>query len=212
MPMPKIPPVTALLLIVNVLAFLLQKATGDWMLAYFALWPLGPHKLVSLHNGDVVSIGFEIWQLVTYSFLHGSVPHIAFNMLALWMFGGPVEQALGPRRFTVYYFVCVLGAAVAQLATVALMQPQDFEPTLGASGGVFGVLLAFAVLYPQARVFLFFIPVPVPARIAVVGYLILELFFGVTGREADVAHFAHLGGALIGFLLILFWRSRQRRF
>jgi membrane associated rhomboid family serine protease len=105
-----------------------------------------------------------------------------------------------------------LGAAIAQLVTVALLQPQDFSPTLGASGGVFGVLLAFAILYPQARVFLFFIPVPIPARIAVVGYLILELFFGVTGRQADVAHFAHLGGALIGFVLILFWRSRQRRF
>lgn len=210
--MPRIPRVTAVLLIANVLVFLLQQVAADFMLAHFALWPLGVHKMTQLDDGTVVSLGFQPWQLITYSFLHGGVTHIAFNMLALWMFGGPVEEALGPRRYTLYYFVCVLGAAVAQLATVALMQPHAFYPTLGASGGVFGVLLAFAILYPQARVFLFFIPVPVPARIAVVGYLILELFFGVTGRQADVAHFAHLGGALIGFVLILFWRSRQRRF
>jgi membrane associated rhomboid family serine protease len=212
MPMPRIPRVTAVLLIANVLVFLLQQVAADFMLAHFALWPFGVHKMTQLDDGTVVSLGFQPWQLITYSFLHGGVTHIAFNMLALWMFGGPVEEALGPRRYTLYYFVCVLGAAVAQLATVALMQPHAFYPTLGASGGVFGVLLAFAILYPQARVFLFFIPVPVPARIAVVGYLILELFFGVTGRQADVAHFAHLGGALIGFVLILFWRSRQRRF
>jgi membrane associated rhomboid family serine protease len=210
--MPRIPRVTAVLLVANVLVYLLQQAAGDFMLAHFALWPLGAHQTAQLDDGSVVSLGFQPWQLITYAFLHGSVMHIGFNMLALWMFGGPVEEALGPRRYTFYYFVCVLGAAAAQLATVALLRPQDFYPTLGASGGVFGVLLAFAILYPQARVFLFFIPVPVPARIAVVGYLILELFFGVTGRQADVAHFAHLGGALIGFALILFWRSRQRRF
>ena len=210
--MPRIPRVTAALLIANVLVFLLQQAAPVFMLAHFALWPFGVHEVVQ-RDGGVVSLDFfQPWQLITYSFLHGGVAHIAFNMLALWMFGGPVEEALGPRRYTFYYFVCVLGAAIAQLVTVALLQRQDFSPTLGASGGVFGVLLAFAILYPQARVFLFFIPVPIPARIAVVGYLILELFFGVTGRQADVAHFAHLGGALIGFVLILFWRSRQRRF
>ena len=210
--MPRIPRVTAALLIANVLVFLLQQAAPAFMTVHFALWPFGVHQVERL-DGSVVSLSlFQPWQLITYSFLHGGVAHIAFNMLALWMFGGPVEEALGPRRYTFYYFVCVLGAAIAQLVTVALLQPQDFSPTIGASGGVFGVLLAFAILYPQARVFLFFIPVPVPARIAVVGYLILELFFGVTGRQADVAHFAHLGGALIGFVLILFWRSRQRRF
>jgi len=129
----------------------------------------------------------------------------------LWMFGGPVENALGARRYTLYYFVCVLGAAFAQLLTIRLFSPDDFYPTLGASGGVFGLLLAFAALYPQARVIFFFVPVPVPARIAVVGYMILELVLGVTGSQASVAHFAHLGGALVGFLLILYWRARMRR-
>jgi membrane associated rhomboid family serine protease len=127
------------------------------------------------------------------------------------MFGGPVENALGARRYTLYYFVCVLGAALAQLLTIFVFAPEDFYPTLGASGGVFGLLLAFAALYPQARVAFLFVPVLIPARIAVVGYMILELVLGVTGTQASVAHFAHLGGALVGFLLILYWRSRMRR-
>jgi membrane associated rhomboid family serine protease len=105
----------------------------------------------------------------------------------------------------------VLGAAFAQLATIALFSPQDFYPTLGASGGIFGLLLAFAVLYPQAKVFFFLLPIPIPARIAVVGYMILELYLGVTGTQAGVAHFAHLGGAVVGFVLIQYWRNRARR-
>ncbi|HEX6832425.1 MAG TPA: rhomboid family intramembrane serine protease [Rudaea sp.] len=209
--MPNFPLVTRALLIVNVLVFLLQQVSGDAMVAHFALWSLGPSETARLDTGGVVTIGFEPWQLVTYSFLHGSFMHIAFNMLALWMFGGPVEEALGPRRYTLLYFVCVLGAAAAQLLTAYLFQPGDLYPTVGASGGVFGLLLGFALLYPQARVFLFFIPVPVPARIAVVGYIVLELFYGVTGTHAGVAHFAHLGGAVIGFVLIQYWRAQAAR-
>jgi membrane associated rhomboid family serine protease len=208
--MPQFPLVTRLLLIANVLVFLVQMATGEALLPYFALWPLGPHQLAQLGNGGIISVGFEPWQLITYSFLHGGVLHIAFNMLALWMFGGPVENALGARRYTFYYFACVLGAAIAQLAVMHFFQPNGFYPTLGASGGVFGLLLAFAVLYPQAKVFLFIVPVPIPARIAVVGYMILELVLGVTGTQAGVAHFAHLGGALVGFALIQFWRAQAR--
>jgi membrane associated rhomboid family serine protease len=210
--MPNLPAVTRALLIANIAIFALQMLGGDVaIVAHFALWPLGPQQLVRMDDGSVLALGFQPWQLITYSFLHGGVPHIAFNMLALWMFGGPVENALGARRYTFYYFACVLGAAIAQLATIYLFQPDGFYPTLGASGGVFGLLLAFAVLYPQARVFLFLIPVPVPARVAVVGYMILELFLGVTGTQAGVAHFAHLGGAVVGFGLIQYWRSRARR-
>lgn len=210
--MPNLPAVTRALLIANVVIFALQMLGGDSVIvAHFALWPLGPQQLVRMDDGSVFALGFQPWQLITYSFLHGGVPHIAFNMLALWMFGGPVENALGPRRYTFYYFACVLGAGVAQLATIHFFQAQGFYPTLGASGGVFGLLLAFAVLYPQAKVFLFLIPVPVPARIAVVGYMILELYLGVTGTQAGVAHFAHLGGAVVGFALIQYWRARARR-
>jgi membrane associated rhomboid family serine protease len=201
--MPNLPIVTRILLIANVLIFLAQQATGDALLVHFALWPLGQSPY-----HDVA--GFEPWQLITYSFLHGGVPHIAFNMLALWMFGGPVENALGTRRYTFYYFACVLGAAIAQLATIHFFQPDGFYPTLGASGGVFGLLLAFAILYPQAKVFLLIVPIPIPARIAVVGYMIVELVLGVTGTQAGVAHFAHLGGAVVGFALIQYWRGRLR--
>ncbi len=209
--MQKIPPITAALLISNILVFLLQQAQPEWMLIHFALWPLGPHETAQLDAGNTVSVGFEIWQLVTYAWLHGSFAHIAFNMIALWSFGGAVEEALGRKRFVIYYIACVLGAAAAQLATVALMKPDDFYPTLGASGGVFGLLLAFAYLFPQAKIFVM-VPIPIPARVAVVGYIVLEFLFGVSGMQAGVAHFAHLGGALIGFLLILFWRTRQRNF
>ena len=205
----QLPFVTRLLLIANVLVFLLQGPGGEALIAHFALWPLGPHQPLRLDNGAVIAVGFEAWQLITYSFLHGGFPHIAFNMLALWMFGGPVEQALGARRYTVFYFACVLGAAIAQLATIALFQPQDFYPTLGASGGVFGLLLAFAILYPHATIMVYL--VPLPARVAVVGYMILELFLGVTGTQAGVAHFAHLGGGVIGFALIQYWRMQRRR-
>ena len=208
--MSSLPLITRVLLIANVLVFLLQMATGDTLLVQFALWPLGPHQPAQLDNGGMAMVGFEPWQLISYSFMHGGVSHIAFNMLALWMFGGPVENALGTRRYTFYYFACVLGAAVAQLIVTHFFQPTDFYPTLGASGGVFGLLLAFAILYPQAKVFLFFIPAPVPARIAVVGYMILELVLGVTGTQAGVAHFAHLGGALVGFALIIMWRAQVR--
>jgi membrane associated rhomboid family serine protease len=208
--MPNFPLVTRLLLIANVAVFLLQQVTGDLLLVHFALWPLGPHQSAQLDDGSMTMVGFEPWQLVSYSFMHGSVTHIAFNMLALWMFGGPVEDALGARRYTFYYFACVLGAAFAQLATTHYFQPGDFYPTLGASGGVFGLLLAFAILYPRAKMALIFFPVPVPAPIFVAGYMILELVLGVTGTQAGVAHFAHLGGALVGFALILYWRSRLR--
>ncbi|HET8940506.1 MAG TPA: rhomboid family intramembrane serine protease [Rudaea sp.] len=208
--MTKLPPVTAMLLIANVAIFLLQQVAGDTLIWHFALWPLGPHQLLRLGDGSVVSAGFEVWQLITYGFLHGGLAHIAFNMFALWMFGAPVENVLGTRKYAFYYVSCVLGAAVAQLATLHFFQSENFYPTLGASGGVFGLLLAFAVLYPHAKVFLFFIPAPIPARIAVVGYMAIELYLGITGTQAGVAHFAHLGGAVVGFALIQYWRTQAR--
>ena len=208
--MPKLPPVTAALLVANILVFLLQQAGGESMLAHFALWPLGNSQVAQLDDGTVVRVAFQPWQILTYSFLHGSFAHIAFNMIALWMFGGPVETVLGSRRYTIYYFVCVLGAAAAQLAVIALFQPDHFYPTVGASGGIFGLLLAFAVFYPHARIALIFVPIPLPAPVFVVGYMIIELFLGITGTQAGVAHFAHLGGASIGFVLILLWRAAAR--
>src|SRR5258707_15145749 len=157
--MPQFPLITRLLLIANVLVYGLENMTGHALEFTFALWPLGPHQMIGYEHGQPITVGFEPWQLVTYSFLHGNVPHIAFNMLALWMFGGPVENALGARRYTFYYFVCVLDAACAQLAVIHFFKPDDFYPTVGASGGVFGLLLAFAMIYPGARIALLFFPV-----------------------------------------------------
>jgi membrane associated rhomboid family serine protease len=209
--MPKLPPVTAALLVANILVYLLQQVGGESMLAHFALWPLGHSQVAQLDDGTLIHVGFQPWQILTYGFLHGSFTHIAFNMIALWMFGGPVETVLGSRRYTIFYFTCVLGAAVAQLATIAMFQPEHFYPTVGASGGIFGLLLAFAIFYPHARIAFVFVPVPVPAPIFVAGYMIIELFLGITGTQAGVAHFAHLGGALIGLALILIWRAGAAR-
>ena len=204
-------PVIRWLLFANVAIFGLQQISPDGLFTHFALWPLGQSQLAQLDNGSLVRVAFQPWQIISYAFLHGSFTHIAFNMFALWMFGGPVETALGPRRFTFFYFACVIGAACAQLAVIALFQPDHFYPTVGASGGVFGLLLAFAIFYPQARLALIFVPIPVPAPIFVVGYMIIELFLGITGTQAGVAHFAHLGGAIVGFVLIQYWRAQAAR-
>lgn len=200
-----LPPVTRALLIANVAVFLLQKLFGQFLLAYFALWPWGPAQHVMGAHGVVV-VGFHFWQLITYAFMHGSITHIFFNMFALYMFGGPIERTLGARHFIIYYFVCAVAAAIAQLIVVHWFT-HGFYPTIGASGGIFGVLLAFGVLYPHQKLMLLFPPIPLSAWIFVSGYIVLELVLGVTGSEAGVAHFAHLGGALAGFIMIEYWRG-----
>jgi membrane associated rhomboid family serine protease len=212
--MPNLPPVTRALLIANVSFFLMQQFDGNYLIAHYALWPLGPSHWEHLNNGVGVDVGFSLWQLVTYSFLHGGdlwrgeIAHIAFNMFALWMFGSPVENALGARRYSIYYVVCVVGAAVAQLLVIHFFKPEDFYATLGASGGVFGLLLAFALIYPGARIALLIFPVPIPAMIAVIGYMAVELVLGITGTQEGVAHFAHLGGAAAGYVLLRLWRAQ----
>lgn len=202
-----LPPVTRALLAVNVALFVLQQWLGDWLIIHFALWPLGPHQVYGIENGVALRVGFEVWQVVTYGFLHGGFAHIAFNMLGLWMFGGPIERLFGSRPFAIYYLVCVIGAAAAQLVVVSFFTG-GFYPTLGASGGVMGLLLAFGMMYPQARVMALLIPVPMPAWLFVILYGAMELVFGITRTESGVAHFAHLGGMAVGFVLIQYWRGR----
>jgi membrane associated rhomboid family serine protease len=203
----RLPPVTRYLLIINVAVFLLQQVIGDWLVVHFALWPWGPDHVVQGGDGSVLSLGFRPWQLVTYAFMHGGLEHIFFNMFALYMFGGAIEQTFGSRNFTVYYFVCLIVAALAQLVVVKYFT-HGFAPTLGASGAIFGLLLAFGMLYPQEKLMLIFLPIPIPAWLFVIGYGALELVLGVTGYQADVAHFAHLGGMLGGFLMIQYWRGK----
>lgn len=197
------PPVTQALIIVNVLLFLLQSVTGNMLVIPFGLWTLG-----STPGPDFEAAPhFQLWQLVTYSFLHGNLTHLFFNMLALYMFGSDIERVWGNRRYLVYYFVCVVSAAVAQLAISSLSTGPPY-PTIGASGGVFGLLLAFGMMFPRRMVMLLFPPIPMPAWLLVTLYGALELVLGVTGTQAGVAHFAHLGGMAGGFLLIQYWRGR----
>jgi membrane associated rhomboid family serine protease len=193
-----LPPATRALVLVNVGVYLLQLTAPRAMEALFALQPL-------------TSGLFRPWQLLTYAFLHDptNLAHIFLNMFALFMFGRALELYWGGRRFVLFYLVCVVTAAVTQLV-VESAQGGRAEPVIGASGGVFGVLLAFAWYFPRQRLFVIPIPIPIPAWLFVTLYGLAELLFGVTGREQGVAHFAHLGGMLGGALCILYWRSRRR--
>ena len=199
-----LPPVTKALLIANGLVFLLQMLLGDARFMPFMLWPPAGD------SGFGLGPTFMPWQLVTYAFLHGSLPHVAFNMLALAMFGAPLEYTWGNKRYATYYFTCVVGAGLCQLA-VGWWQLQNggaVGPTVGASGGVFGLLLAYGMLFPNQRVMLLIPPIPMRARTLVIVYGVIELLLGVSGAQPGVAHFAHLGGMLFGWLLIRYWRGQ----
>lgn len=187
------PPLTQALLIANVAAFALYYAVGPTLIEWFALWPLGSGL-------------FLPWQPVSYAFLHGSVMHLVFNMWGLWMFGSELERVWGWRRLGVFYAASVLAAALAQLVVTALMGSDT--PTIGASGGLFGLLIGFAMVFPQRRVMLLLPPIPLPAPLFVLIYGAIELFFGVTGSVNGVAHFAHLGGLAGGWLTIRYWRGQ----
>lgn len=194
-----LPPATRTLILINVAVSVLQQLAPDVMERMFALWSPG-------------NVHFEPWQLITYAFLHapwshGGWTHLFFNMFALFMFGGALERLFGRRRFVVFYLVCALTAALTQLMVQA--PAIAGEPVIGASGGVFGVLLAYAWYFPNQKLIVLPIPIPVSAWLLVTVYGLLELLFGVTGTMPGVAHFAHLGGMLGGALCILYFRSRR---
>jgi membrane associated rhomboid family serine protease len=198
-------PVTRWLITANIGVFLLQLLFGDSMVVRFALWPLGSH-----HSGNLgITVGFEPWQLVTSALLHGGFAHLGLNMFALYMFGRDVEAEMGSGYFLALYSASVLAAACVQLAVVTMESGGGAFPTLGASGGVFGVLLAFGLLFPQRTIVLLLPPLPMPAWLFVILYGVIELVNGVIGTQAGVAHFAHLGGMLGGGLVFLLWRSRH---
>jgi membrane associated rhomboid family serine protease len=186
-----VPPVTQTLLIANVAVFLLQFQTGALLEAWFALWPFGR--------------GFAPWQLVTYGFLHGGFAHIFFNMLGLYMFGSDIERLFGSRYFLAYYFACLVAAALCQLLVMALAGGPPVA-TVGASGALYGLLLAFGMYFPRRMVMLIFPPIPMQARVFVILFGALELVLGVTGTADGVAHFAHLGGMAGGWLVIQYRR------
>jgi membrane associated rhomboid family serine protease len=219
-----IPPVIKNLLIINVLVFLAQQAFGQET-EYHML------NLFALH--DFHSPLFKPYQVITYMFLHGGWDHIFFNMFALWMFGAILENYWGARRFLTFYLVCGVGAALCNMAVVyyengqliqqlnsaADVSQEQIEfisgavnsPTLGASGAIFGCLAAFGYLFPNSLIYLYFF-VPIKAKWMVLGYAALELFSGFRNSAGDnVAHWAHLGGGLVGLLLVMYWNRNNRR-
>jgi membrane associated rhomboid family serine protease len=195
--------ITGTLIAANVLVFVLQGSYGPGLVLPFALWPLGDQ--FSPDFG--AAVGFRPWQLATYAFLHGNLTHLFLNMFALWMFGRDCEEVLGARRYLLLYAAAVLTAAVVQLI-VASASGEPY-PTVGASGGVFGVLLAFGMLFPRRRVLLLIPPIPMPAWLFVTLYGVVELTSGVFGTQAGVAHFAHLGGMVGAYLVLRGTRQRH---
>jgi membrane associated rhomboid family serine protease len=187
-----VPPFTQALIIANAIGFLLQMSFGGLMMMWFALWPGGGSGLGALPLAAP-------WQLVTYSLLHGDVFHILFNMFAVWMFGSNLERVWGAKRMALTYVSAVIAGAIAQLIVGAAMDTGN-APVIGASAGVFGILLAYALVFPHTRIMLLIPPIPLPARVFVALYAALELYLGVTGTQSGVAHFAHLGGLLGGWV------------
>ena len=192
-----IPNVIFILLVANGLVFAFQQMNFEFMLLNFALWP-------ATHSQSP----FMPWQLLTYGFLHGNLTHIAFNMFGLWMFGQDLERLWGPQRFLTFFLVCVVGAGIIQLIVAAWQG--GIYPTVGASGGLFGILLAYGLTFPNRTVVPLFPPIPMRAITFVVVFGLLELYLGVSGGAPGIANFAHLGGMLFGFLMLRYWKRGRR--
>ena len=190
-------PMTTHLIIINVLVYLATRVNPQFMYQNFSLYyPTAPW--------------FKFWQPLSYMFMHGGFWHIFFNMYSLYIFGKAVEQIVGRQRFTILYFAAGFAAAAAQLGVQSLDPAIQSVPTVGASGCIYGVIVAFAMIFPEARLTLIFPPVTLSAKWMAIIFIGIELFTGVTGTQAGVAHFAHLGGALIGWLLIWWWYKRKK--
>jgi len=187
------------LIIANVVVFVLQSLSNGAMDLLFALWPL------QAIDGQSY---FHVWQIVTYAFLHSTdnIWHLLFNMFGLWMFGAEIERYVGPRRLLACYFASVITAALTQLFVPMLFGAPP-GPTIGASGGVFGLILAYAVMFPRRKVAVYFL-IPMPTWLFATLYAAIELFQGVTGSQSGVAHFAHLGGMVGSALVLTQWRLR----
>lgn len=219
--MNNLPTVTKNLLIINVLCFfgmLVAKRYG-----------IDVENLLGLHF--FLASDFNLSQLISYMFMHANFQHIFFNMFAVWMFGRVLEQVWGPKRFLTYYLICGIGAGLIQELVqyleyaftlsnydsvnlgiaggiIPMEEYLNMMTTVGASGAVYGILLAFGMLFPNSRMFIFPLPFPIKAKYFVIGYAVLELFLGLGGGDG-VAHFAHLGGMLFGLILIIYWRKKN---
>ena len=217
--MAQIPTITKNLLIINIICFLAATVMGG---------NINFNEIFGLHYWQATN--FHLYQLVTYMFMHDGWVHLFFNMFALWMFGGIIERTFGQNRFLIYYIICGLGAALCQelsqmitiynfpdtiiniktqngyISTTIYRYIMD-SPTVGASGSIYGLLLAFGMAYPEERLFVFPLPVPLKAKWFVCGYIFIELYLAISNIGDGVAHVAHLGGMLFGYIMIKMWRS-----
>ena len=199
---PNTPQVTRNILIVNILFFVAtfigERSLNSVGMSWFALYPPG-------------SPNFRWWQFITYMFMHGSFWHIFFNMYTLWVFGSMVERIIGPRKFVLLYGICGVGAAMFHIAVTRLLGGANV-PMVGASGAIYGLLVAYAMLFPSSRMTLIFPPITLSAKWMVVAFAGIELLTGVLGTAEGIAHFAHLGGMVVGMLLLLVWKREGRLF
>jgi membrane associated rhomboid family serine protease len=230
------PPIVKNLIIINVLVFLAQVSIGTQfdLTGKISLYPIISDELkgVVANSPSLQPYqGFEPYQIATHMFAHSPsmIFHIMFNMFGLWMFGKILENVWGPKRFLLFYLLCGIGAAACHLTIASIRCEQLFEawqagsatdgelaralsPALGASGAVMGIFVAFGFLFPNTELYLMFIPIPVKAKWAMIGLVAIDLFGGVSNASGDnVAHFAHLGGALTGFILVFIWNKTSRR-
>ena len=218
--MNNLPAVTKNLLIINVLC-------------YFGIivanrYGIDLKDVLGLHF--FLASDFKLFQLISYMFMHADIQHIFFNMFAVWMFGRTLEQVMGPKRFLINYMVCGIGAGLVQelvqyiqytmewshydavntgLSVIPMDEYLNLMTTVGASGAVYGILLAFGMLFPNSQMFVFPLPFPIKAKFFVIGYAVIELFSGLGSSGDGVAHFAHLGGMIFGFFLIMYWRKKN---
>ena len=219
--MNNLPPITKNLLIINVLCY--------FGIIVARRYGLDLDSVLGLHF--FLASDFKLYQLFTYMFMHANLEHIFFNMFAVWMFGRTLEMVFGSKRFLTYYLVCGIGAGIVQeviqyvfyatelvrydsvnigVEIVPMAEYLNFMTTVGASGAVYGILLAFGMLFPNSQMFVFPLPFPIKAKFFVIGYAVIELFLGVGQTGDGVAHFAHLGGMIFGFLLIMYWRKKSK--
>ena len=219
--MNNLPPVTKNLLIINVLCYF------GYLVAQ--KYGIDLNDMLGLHF--FLASDFNLAQLVTYMFMHANFQHIFFNMFAVWMFGRTLEHVLGSKRFLTYYMVCGIGAGLVQelvqyiqyatellhfdgvntgITVIPMAEYLNLMTTVGASGAIYGILLAFGMLFPNTGMFVFPIPFPIKAKFFVIGYAVIELLSGFGSSGDGVAHFAHLGGMIFGFLLIMYWRKKNR--
>lgn len=193
--MSNVPKAVKHIILINVLMLVLTYLNNPLMSKWFALNP--------------ISFIWKPWQLVTYMFMHGGLGHLFFNMYTLFIFGSVLENVWGTKKFLTFYFVTGIGAALVNIGVQYLTG--SFALTVGASGAIYGILMGYAMLYPDSRLTLFFPPVSMKAKWFVLIFAGIELLLGISNNPADnVAHFAHLGGLIFAFLLIMFWKKRHR--